>query len=81
MIKLEPYQITAEQIAKDLHALSILISGMPDTSENKQATATYIRVIAKNSLSLSNQLNKEADKIHRVIPQEVPVLATKGQHN
>lgn len=65
MIKLDRFQTQADQITKDIQCLGILSSGMPDSDENKLAVATMARAIAKNALSLSSLLNKEADKLHK----------------
>jgi len=66
MIKLDRFQIQADQITKDIQCLGIRSSGIPDSDENKLAAATMARAIAKNALSLSSLLNKEADKLYRV---------------
>jgi len=63
MIKLDRFQVQADQINKDIQCLSILESGMQDSDENKLAVATMARAIAKNALSLSKRLTEEADKL------------------
>ena len=65
MIKLDRFQTQADQITKDIQCLAILSSGMPDSDENKLAVATMARAIAKNALSLSTLLNKDADKLYK----------------
>lgn len=52
-------------LAQDIEALDTIVSGITqDSQENKDATATFLRVLAAKATAISRNLTKEADELY-----------------